>query len=203
MSPRPTVSLTLAPFLSFCPGLGLWASTWFLRALLERLKVTMPRLQWAFLIFATALASSSPTTLGTWHFGRPPLHQTKPPRTVRSRSIVTSQAPSPLQLSPPQPEKFQPEADVAVKVTAVPSANWAEQASGQSIPAGELVTPGAAVSAPRVSREEVDLASMNVKDSCTVSVCVVVRAFAGTATVAAAGELITKAASRPSATLGA
>src|SRR5437016_6613702 len=53
--------------------------------------------------------------------------------------IVTLQAPVPVQL-PLQPVKVEPAAGAAVKVTAVPLVNEAEQVAPQEIPAGELVT---------------------------------------------------------------
>src|SRR5437763_1590996 len=53
--------------------------------------------------------------------------------------IVTLQAPVPVQL-PLQPVKVEPAAGAAVKVTAVPLVNEAEQVAPQEIPAGVLVT---------------------------------------------------------------
>src|SRR5438445_11169789 len=53
--------------------------------------------------------------------------------------IVTLQAPVPVQL-PLQPVKVEPAAGAAVKVTAVPLVNEAEQVAPQEIPAGLLVT---------------------------------------------------------------
>jgi hypothetical protein len=54
--------------------------------------------------------------------------------------IVTVQVPVPRQLDPPQPEKDEPAAGVAVSVTTVPLANEAAQVAPQLIPAGLLVT---------------------------------------------------------------
>src|SRR6266545_1229276 len=59
--------------------------------------------------------------------------------TARSWSIVTVQAPVPLQ-APPQPLKLEPVAAVAVSVTTVPCTNCAEHVAPQLIPTGELVT---------------------------------------------------------------
>src|SRR5207249_5698190 len=67
LGPLPTVRLTFAPCLSVFPGFGVCASTRFLRALLERRRMTLPGLQWEWAILTTALRSSSPTTFGTWH----------------------------------------------------------------------------------------------------------------------------------------
>src|SRR2546425_11646210 len=53
--------------------------------------------------------------------------------------IVTLQAPVPVQL-PLQPVKVEPAAGAAVKVTAVPLVNEAEQVAPQEMPAGALVT---------------------------------------------------------------
>ena len=53
--------------------------------------------------------------------------------------MVTLQAPVPLQ-APLQPVKVEPEAGVAVRLTTVPLAKFAEQVAPQEIPAGELVT---------------------------------------------------------------
>jgi len=53
---------------------------------------------------------------------------------------VTLQVPEPEQPPPLQPEKVEPAAGVAVKVTAVPLANGAEHVAPQAMPAGLLVT---------------------------------------------------------------
>jgi len=53
--------------------------------------------------------------------------------------IVTVQGPVPEQPPPLQPEKVEPAAGVAVKVTAVPLANGAEHVAPQAMPAGLLV----------------------------------------------------------------
>jgi hypothetical protein len=52
---------------------------------------------------------------------------------------VTLQPPIPLH-APPQPERPQAAAGLAVKVTCVPGAKLTLQVEPQSIPAGELVT---------------------------------------------------------------
>src|SRR5215831_3319694 len=54
--------------------------------------------------------------------------------------IVTVQVPVPVQPPPLQPENVEPAAGTAVKVTAVPPANGAEQVVPHEIPAGALVT---------------------------------------------------------------
>ena len=54
-------------------------------------------------------------------------------------SMVTLQAPVPLQASP-QPANVKPESGVAVKLTTVPLAKSAEQLEPQEIPGGELAT---------------------------------------------------------------
>src|SRR5213083_245721 len=54
--------------------------------------------------------------------------------------IVTVQVPVPEQPPPLQPEKVEPATGAAVKVTAVPLANAAEQVVPQETPAGALVT---------------------------------------------------------------
>jgi hypothetical protein len=54
--------------------------------------------------------------------------------------IVTVQVPVPVQPPPPQPLKVEPAAGVAVKVTAVPLANAAEQVAPQEMPVGALET---------------------------------------------------------------
>ena len=54
--------------------------------------------------------------------------------------IVTVQEPVPVQPPPLQPVNVEPAAGVAVKVTAVPLANAAEQAAPQEMPAGALET---------------------------------------------------------------
>ena len=114
--PLPTVRLTFAPCLSVFPGFGFCASTWFLRALLEGRRMTMPGLQWAWAILTTALRSSIPTTFGTWHLGT----LAKPAVTEWFALIVSMQAPMPEQ-SPDQPVNFEPAAGASVRVTAVPS----------------------------------------------------------------------------------
>ena len=59
--------------------------------------------------------------------------------TVRSLDIVTTQAAVPVQ-APVQPVKVLPVAAVAVRVTAVPETNVAEQPTPHDTPAGELLT---------------------------------------------------------------
>jgi hypothetical protein len=59
--------------------------------------------------------------------------------TARAALMVTLQVPVPVQL-PLQPEKVEPAAGAAVKVTAVPLVKDAEQVALQSMPAGALVT---------------------------------------------------------------
>jgi hypothetical protein len=54
--------------------------------------------------------------------------------------IVTVQGPVPVQPPPLQPENVEPAAGVAVKVTAVPLANAAEQVAPQEMPAGAVET---------------------------------------------------------------
>ncbi len=63
---------------------------------------------------------------------------------VPAVSVVT-QGPVPVQPPPVQPVKVEPVAGVAVRVTAVPSGNVAEQVVPQSIPPGELLTVPAPV----------------------------------------------------------
>ena len=53
---------------------------------------------------------------------------------------VTLHVPVPVQPPPLQPVNVEPAADVAVKVTAVPLANAAEQVAPQEMPAGALAT---------------------------------------------------------------
>ena len=65
--------------------------------------------------------------------------------TVCAALIVTVQVPVPEQPPPLQPVNVEPAAGVAVRVTAVPLANAAEQVAPQAMPAGALVT----VPAPR------------------------------------------------------
>src|SRR5947209_10187408 len=60
--------------------------------------------------------------------------------TVVSALSVTVQVPMPEQLPPDQPANVDPESGVAVRVTWVPSSNWAEHVDPQSIFGGELVT---------------------------------------------------------------
>src|SRR5580704_7010086 len=59
--------------------------------------------------------------------------------TLCAALIVTTQLSTPLQ-APPQPEKPQPSAGVAVSVTWVPWTKPVLQVDGQLIPAGELAT---------------------------------------------------------------
>ena len=54
--------------------------------------------------------------------------------------IVTLHVPVPVQPPPLQPVNVEPAAGVAVKVTAVPLANAAEQVAPQETPAGALET---------------------------------------------------------------
>jgi len=60
--------------------------------------------------------------------------------TVVAALSVTVQVPAPEQPPPLQPEKVDPAAGVAVKVTALPLANGAEHVAPQAMPAGLLVT---------------------------------------------------------------
>src|SRR5438094_7936356 len=60
--------------------------------------------------------------------------------TVVAALTVTVQVPVPTQPPPLQPAKVEPAAGAAVKVTAVPLANAAEQVAPQETPAGALVT---------------------------------------------------------------
>ena len=62
--------------------------------------------------------------------------------TLAAALSVTMQVPvpEPEQLPPLQPEKVEPAAGAAVKVTAVPLANAAEHVAPQEMPAGALVT---------------------------------------------------------------
>jgi hypothetical protein len=66
--------------------------------------------------------------------------------------IVTLQPPIPLH-APPQPERPQAMAGLAVNVTCVPAAKLALQVEPQSIPAGELVTVPPAPMTETVSEE--------------------------------------------------
>src|SRR5438552_1401910 len=59
---------------------------------------------------------------------------------VPAALIVTVQVPVPEQPPPLQPEKVEPAAGAAVKVTEVPLANAAAQVAPQAMPAGALVT---------------------------------------------------------------
>ena len=59
--------------------------------------------------------------------------------TLSALFIVITQAPVPEQ-APDQPVNLYPRAAAGVSVTFVPDANAAEQAPGQAIPVGELVT---------------------------------------------------------------
>ena len=54
--------------------------------------------------------------------------------------VVTMQVPVPEQPPPLQPVKVEPASGVAVRVTAVPTVNEAEQAAPQEIPEGALLT---------------------------------------------------------------
>ena len=54
--------------------------------------------------------------------------------------MVTAQVPVPVQPPPLQPVNVEPAAGVAVKATAVPLANAAEQIAPQEMPAGALET---------------------------------------------------------------
>jgi hypothetical protein len=60
--------------------------------------------------------------------------------TVVAALRVTVQEPVPEQLPPDQPEKVEPAAGVAVRVTTVPLVNEATHVEPQEIPAGALVT---------------------------------------------------------------
>src|SRR4030095_2026552 len=59
--------------------------------------------------------------------------------TARAALIVTLQAPVPVQ-APLQPAKVEPVAGAAVRLTAAPLVNEAEQVAPQEMPAGVLVT---------------------------------------------------------------
>jgi hypothetical protein len=65
---------------------------------------------------------------------------TKAAVTVVAAFIVTVQVPLPVQPPPLHPVKVEPGAAAAVRVTAVPSANEAEQVAPHEMPAGLLVT---------------------------------------------------------------
>ena len=67
--PLPTVTLTLAPFRICLPAFGLCPMTLPFFLALEAFLVTLPTLQWAFVIAALALASDLPTTFGTMQLG--------------------------------------------------------------------------------------------------------------------------------------
>ena len=60
--------------------------------------------------------------------------------TVVAALRVTLQVPVPEQLPPLQPEKVEPAAGVAVRVTTVPLVNEATHVEPQEMPAGALVT---------------------------------------------------------------
>jgi hypothetical protein len=77
--------------------------------------------------------------------------------TARAALIVTLQAPVPVQ-APLQPENVEPVAGAAVRVTAVPLVNDAEQVAPQAMPAGVLVTVPLPVPA---------LVTVSAKDDCT------------------------------------
>ena len=84
--------------------------------------------------------------------------------TVVAALSVTVQVPVPEQPPPVQPEKVEPAAGVAVKVTAVPLANAAEHVAPQEMPVGLLLT---------VPEPAPDLLNVSVKD-CSVNVAVTV-----------------------------
>src|SRR5262245_62333823 len=94
-----------------------------------------PTEQFALRIRARATRSFTRVTFGTWHMGT----LAKPAATERFAVIVSVQTPVPEQ-SPDQPVNFEPEAGAALRVTAVPLPNDAEQVGPQLIPTGELVT---------------------------------------------------------------
>jgi hypothetical protein len=80
--------------------------------------------------------------------------------TVVAALSVTVQVPAPEQPPPLQPVKVDPAAAVAVRVTAVPLVNAAEQVAPQEIPAGELLTvpepaPDLVTESVRVGRAKV------------------------------------------------
>src|SRR6267142_4045497 len=80
--------------------------------------------------------------------------------TARAALMVRLQVPVPVQL-PLQPEKVEPAAGAAVKVTAVPLGKEAEQVAPQSMPAGALVTvpePAPAVVTVRAKDGKVNVA---------------------------------------------
>jgi len=89
--------------------------------------------------------------------------------------IVTVQAAVPAQPPPLQPVNVEPAAGAAVKVTAVPLANGAEQVAPQLIPAGALVT--VPVPAP-------DLDTVSAKDWSAKVAVTDVAAFIATVQVA-------------------
>jgi len=68
--------------------------------------------------------------------------------------MVTAQAPIPTQPPPLQPVKTEPEAGLAVRVTAVPLMKVAEQDAPQSMPEGVLITdPAPAPAGVMVNRK--------------------------------------------------
>jgi hypothetical protein len=85
---------------------------------------------------------------------------------------VTTHAPVPVQ-APLQPAKTEPSAALWVSVTCVPPANPAEQVSGQSIPAGVLVTLPLPV--PASVTVNAKLFALAVKFAVTAVVAVIVR----------------------------
>jgi len=82
--------------------------------------------------------------------------------------IVTVQVPVPAQPPPLQPEKVEPLAGVAVRVTTVPVVKACEHVEPQEIPAGELVT---------VPLPVPDFVTLSVKDDCTKLAVTDVAAF--------------------------
>ncbi len=68
---------------------------------------------------------------------------------------VTVQEPVPEHPPPLQPEKVEPAAGVAVRVTAAPLEKFAEQLVPQLMPAGELVTVPLPVPAGTTARAKV------------------------------------------------
>jgi hypothetical protein len=91
--------------------------------------------------------------------------------TVVAAVIVTLHVPVPSQ-GAPQPVKVEPVAGVAVKVTAVPLANVAEQAAPQLMPAGALVT--VPVPVPAFATVRVKLFALAAKLATTVVAAAIV-----------------------------
>ena len=85
--------------------------------------------------------------------------------------MVTLQAPVPVQL-PLQPEKVEPAAGAAVKVTAVPLVKEAEQVAPQSMPAGALVTVPVPAPALVTVRAKDGKANVAVTDAAALTVTV-------------------------------